>query len=404
MKKTVCMILFTMSVNIYSVDVDDRRLLPYSPPAPFFVTPVSNVGPDSGDETENSSERRNSNNISHSCVTFNLDTHGERVFIPRTPSPLPPLLPRSGSCCFVSSEKNENYDINSPVPRFSNSLQNEILCSSPSKNKLPKSPSSYDIPNSYLFEETRYRVMKWTPFQKMVREAKEQFFSSKSLSSKSNIPHPLTVLIMRHAKDTVGLDKVHGPQDVCENIYISGNEYDDFKRFYTHNQNFNWVLCSSEDVRNQMTLRELFPNCEPISDPDLNETYVPEFTGIPKKRIASHADCRKMLQDPTYKTPSAPESVDGTAARVLNKLSALGKEFKNKKIVFCSNSFAMNSIISLFNEDKKLIKIGNLDFILIRMYGDYITAFTDQEGEVKVFTPRELSSIPDILYPPLQSL
>lgn len=390
MKKTVCTILLTLFVNMDSVgmiEIGDRRLLSFTPPSPFFITQVNDGIPTSGDETEE--------DVSHSCVTFELDDHKEGAFIPRALSPLPPALPRSGSCCFGSSEKNENNDINPSIDL----LQNEPLCSSPSKNKLLRSPSSYDLQGDYPFKETKYSVMSWNDFQKMLYEAKKQAFSSKALASGPCIPKALTILIMRHAKDTVGPDKVHGPQDVCEGIYISGSEYDDFKRFYAHNQNFNWVLCSSEDVRNQMTLRELFPNCKPISDPDLNETYVPEFTGIPKKRIASHADCRKMLQDPTYKTPSANESVDSTAARVLNKLSAFGKEFKNKKILFCSNSFVMNSIVSLFNKNKGLVEFENLHSILIRIYGDYITAFTDQEGAVKVFSPRDLSSVYDVLYP-----
>lgn len=427
MKKTVCTILLTLFVNMDSVsmiEIGDRRLLPFPHPSPFGVIPAS----------ENLSKRENG--VSQSCVTFNIDIgdrrslnypspffvthvndgiptsedeneedvnhvtfelgdHGETAFIPRALSPLPPVLPRSGSCCFGSSEKNENNDINPSIDL----LQNEPLCSSPSKNKLPRSPSNYDIPSSYLFKETKYRLMKWKDFQEKVYTDRVQFFLSKPLSPEQQTPFRLTVLIMRHADDTNGIDKVHGAQEACETIRISGSERDYFQRFYKQHRTFNWTLYSPGEGRNKMTLEQLFPNCKHILDSDLKETYVPELRGISKKRVTSHADCVKMLKDPTYKTPLASGSVDDTAARILNKLSILGSGSKYKKIIFCSNTFVMNSIVSLFNKNKELVKFENLQYILIRIYGDYITAFTDQEGAVKVFSPQDLSSIYDMLYP-----
>lgn len=420
MKKTICIILFAVSISANLVgmmeDQNSRKRVLMSSNLTDIVgsqTPkghnwgisdynevyirfnllspftqnnnnVSNSSSDSYSSDEYNEEGQEVNRDSYantrmrSSVTFNLENLNEDgengPYLKRSLSPLPNSFPRSDS-----------YD---HLPTT------EKKCSLEAQKKLPRFPSSSNINEQYLFQETSYIVMDWRQFHVMLYNDREREIMSKPLSP--SVPREKRVatvdLITRHADD--GLREVHKKGEKCEKLYISGNDCDCFRRFRDSNQ---WPIYTSEDERNIRTANELFPDQIIIQNSKFNEGCVPELTGIPKRRVGKHSDCTKMLSDPKYKTPRSKESIDEIDSRFFAGLSEIGRENKNAHIF--ANTLTMNAIMLAFNDDrdKSLVKIGNLNSILIRTYGNYITAYTDDSGKVKIFKPNELSMIPDIL-------
>lgn len=411
MKKTVCTILFAVSISANLVgmleDQNSRRRVLMSSNLTNIVGTQTPKGHNWGISDYNevyirfnllSPFTQNNNNVSNSSsdsyssdeyneegqrtsssVGFNLDNlndDGESAPSPkRSLSPLPVSISRSDSCaCFPDNVKEK--------------------CSFGTQKWLPRFPSSSNINEQYLFQETSYIVMDWRQFHVMLYNDREREIMSKPLSPKvTREKRVATVdLITRHADD--GLREVHKKGEKCEKLYISGNDCDYFRRFRDSNQ---WQIYTSEDERNIRTANELFPDQIIIQNSKFNEGCVPELAGIPKGRVGKHSDCTKMLSDPKYKTPRSKESIDEIDSRFFAGLSEIGRENKNAHIF--ANTLTMNAIMLAFNDDrdKSLVKIGNLNSILIRTYGNYITAYTDDSGKVKIFKPNELSMISDIL-------
>lgn len=420
MKKTICTILFAVSISANLVGMMEdqnsrKRVLMSSnltnivgPQTPkghnwgisdyndaymrfnsLFFTPnnnnVSNSSSDSYSSDEYNEEGQEVNRDSYantrmrSSVTFNLENLNEdgenEPYLKRSLSPLPVSFPRSDS-----------YD---GFP-----ADTEKKCSSGTQKRLPRFPSSSNISKQYLFQETSYNVMDWKQFHVMLYNDREREIMSKP--SSPNVTREKKVatvdLITRHADD--GLREVHKKGEKCEKLYISGNDCDCFRRFRDSNQ---WQIYTSEDERNIRTANELFPDQIIIQNSKFNEGCVPELAGIPKGRVSKHSDCIKMLSDPKYKTPRSKESIDEINSRFFAGLSEIGHENKNAHVF--ANTLTMNAIMLAFNDDKdkNLVKVGNLNSILIRTYGNYITAYTDDSGKVKIFKPNELSMISDIL-------
>lgn len=421
MKKTICIILFAVSISANLVgmmeDQNSRERVFISPD----LTPItgtrnpqctnsslltyneayvhfnllssfaqgnnnrSNISSDPYSSDEYNEEEQEVNRDSYantrmrSSVTFNLENLNEdgenEPYLKRSLSPLPVSFPRSHS-----------YD---GFP-----ADTEKKCSSGTQKRLPRFPSSSNISKQYLFQETSYEVIDWKPFHVMLYNDREREIMSKP--SSPNVTREKKVatadLVTRHANDDI--QRVHEEGEKCEKLYIPGNDCDCFRRFHDSNQ---WLICTSEDERNIRTANELFPDQIIIQNSKFNEGFVPELAGIPKGRVGKHSDCTKMLSDPKYKTPRSKESIDEIDSRFFAGLSEIGRESKYAHVF--SNTLNMNAVMLLFNgnDNKNLVKIGNLDSILIRTYGKYITAYTDNSGKVKIFKPNELSMIPDIL-------
>lgn len=410
MKKTICIILFAVSISSNLVgmmeDQHSRKRMIMRPNLTNIVGAQNQKGhnwsildyneayirfnslfftPNNNGESNRFSEQYSSDDYSEeeqgasSSIRFNLDNlNDDRESAPifkRSLSPLPVSISRSDSyACFPDVVEKK--------------------CSSGTQKRLPRFPSSSNISKQCLFQETSYIVMDWRQFHVMLYNDREREIMSKPLSP--NVIREKRVatvdLITRHADD--GLREVHKKGEKCEKLYISGNDCDCFRRFRDSNQ---WQIYTSEDERNIRTANELFPDQIIIQNSKFNEGCVPELAGIPKGRVGKHSDCTKMLSDPKYKTPRSKESIDEIDSRFFAGLSEIGRENKNAHIF--ANTLTMNAIMLAFNDDrdKSLVKIGNLNSILIRTYGNYITAYTDDGGKVKIFKPNELSMISDIL-------
>lgn len=383
MKKTIFAIFFAVStsMNLSCMELEGSGL-PRLFSSSLFITQITQ----SQVVTTGSSDDNDFNGGNASSVTFDLSSGESQSFvIPRASSPLPSPIPRCDSCHCFSPDKDGSDCDNSSAPNLSDLLQDEALVNSPKKGKVSRTHSSGNIKGDYPFEATKYMVLNWKDFQKKIFRDRTDAFNAKSTCTPRKLPQAISVVITRHGKDCgAGNDSVHKPRASCSDVIVPGSACDSFRHFS------GWFLCSSGDERNKKTMSKLFRNGHVSLNQSLDEAYVPELTGISKKKVAKHADCQKMLCVPTYKTPQASETVDEVVARVLNCLHEMGTQ--HKKILFCSNSFVMNSIISVFNKNKKLVEIGNLDSFILQIYGDYITTFPDQYGNVRIFNPGELSS------------
>lgn len=296
------------------------------------------------------------------------------------------MILRSNSCSEISAEKNDFQE-----------AAKKIACREISRSESCCSFRQNESAQSGCYKKVNFSVFRWRDFLAIEQNFKSypymaQPFKTDSLRRHLNV---ITCLVLRHAKDSSN-DNIHAQNAACADVQISNDNLELLRNFAHDVPHCTWVAAESD--RNKKTAAQILGISPDLitADKELNEMKFPRALvqgNTSKKRAASHAYVRQMIQDPTKAAEENSESFDDVVFRFLGALVKIGEKSSNIAVV--SNTGTMNCLLRFYDPNmKQLHLLNHLSGFVIKIIPSLgITAVYSKNRQPILLTPSELKGI-----------